>query len=124
MAPVEDFKGLVDGTGYKKSMDDETKPRMSLVPAALLRGVARVLMHGAKKYAAHNWRKGMAWSEPTSAALRHITAFNEGEDLDPESGLSHLWHAACNLAFLVEYEANPHLYRQFDDRFKRPEGPF
>ena len=129
---VGDFKA-VDGGGYKRSMDDQTKPRLDLVPSILMRGVAFVLMHGMKKYAANNWRRGMPRSEVYSAVQRHLTAYNEGEDRDPinkhlpedkqGSGLSHLWHAACDLAFLMEYEAHPELYAKFDDRFIRPEVP-
>jgi hypothetical protein len=74
-----------------------------------------VLAFGAQKYAEHNWRNGFAWSRPLSAAMRHITAFNAGEDTDPESGLSHLAHAACCIMFLLEFEkTHPHL----DDRYK------
>jgi hypothetical protein len=76
---------------------------------------AAVLKFGAQKYAEHNWRAGFAWSRPLSAAMRHITAFNAGEDKDPESGLSHLAHAACCIMFLLEFEkTHPHL----DDRYK------
>lgn len=130
---VGDFKGTVDGLGYKRSMDDLTKPPMWLVPSALLTGVAFVLGYGMGKYAANNWRRGMKYSEVYSAMQRHLTAWLEGEDLDPKnehlprekqgSGLAHLWHAACNLAFLIEYTAHPDLYAEFDDRFIRPEVP-
>lgn len=70
---------------------------------------------GKRKYDAHNWRKGLAWSRPLSAAMRHIMAFNDGEDKDPESGLSHLGHAMACIMFLLEFEkTRPEL----DDRWK------
>ena len=68
-----------------------------------------------EKYAEHNWRKGFVWSRPLSAAMRHITAFNAGEDKDPESGLSHLAHAACCIMFLLEFEKT---HKELDDRYK------
>lgn len=89
-------------------------------PANTLRGVARVLQYGAKKYAANNWRRGMKWSDVASAALRHAVAIVDGEENDAESGLPHWAHLGCCLAFLLEYTEHPHLYAQFDDRFKRP----
>lgn len=118
--PVTDFAGQIDGKGYKTSMDDPSKLPLWLVPVAFIRALARALQYGARKYASNNWRKGMNYSEPYSAMLRHLTAWNEGEALDPESGLSHLDHACANLAFLCEYEAHPELYAQFDNRFIRP----
>lgn len=119
---VSDFAGQVDGGGYKASMDDPKKVRMWLVPVSLLTAVAAVLTYGMRKYAANNWRKGMSWMEVYSAIQRHLTAWLEGEENDPESGLNHLWHAACGLAFLIEYVAFARLYGRFDDRFKRPEA--
>lgn len=117
---VFDFAGEVDGGGYKGSMDDPGKLPMWLVPKALLDAAARALQHGAAKYAPNNWRRGMKWSETYSALLRHLTAWNDGEDADPDSGLHHFDHAAACLAFLCEYVAHPELYGSLDDRFKRP----
>lgn len=66
---------------------------------------ARVLMFGAKKYEKNNWKKGMDWSRMYDAALRHIFASLNGEDIDPESGEDHLAHARCCLGFLLEYKS-------------------
>jgi len=93
---------------------DHGKPRMSLIPAEPLRQVAQVLTFGAEKYDAHNWRQGMIWSRLLDASIRHIYAFSEGEDFDPESQISHLAHAICNLMFLLEYS---HSKVGQDDRF-------
>lgn len=82
---------------------DTGKPPLSLLPTAPLLEVAKVLAFGAEKYARHNWRKGMAYSRLIDAALRHILAFNEGENNDPETGLSHLAHTLCCINFLLEY---------------------
>lgn len=77
---------------------------MDLVPVALIDEVAAVLTVGAQKYGDNNWRGGMRWGRPYAAALRHLYDWWRGEDMDPETGLSHLAHAVCNLAFLIEYQ--------------------
>lgn len=94
---------------------DQDKLPLHLLSTEAMNQTAAVLAFGAQKYAEHNWRNGFTWSRPLSAAMRHITAFNAGEDRDPESGLSHLAHAACCIMFLLEFEkTHPHL----DDRYK------
>lgn len=96
---------------------DVGKPPLSLIPRAAHIAEAEVLAFGAKKYAAWNWSKGMAHSRLIDAALRHITAYADGEDVDPESGLSHLAHARCCLGFLIELtQTHPDL----DDRRPPP----
>ena len=80
---------------------DQAKPRMDLLDRAALEAIATVLTFGAQKYSAHNWRQGFVYSRLTAAALRHIHAFNDGEDLDPESGLPHIAHAGCCIMFLL-----------------------
>ncbi len=116
--PVTDYQGAVDGGGYKGSMDDPRKLPIWLVPRALIDGAARALQHGAKKYAPGNWMRGMDYSEVYSALQRHLLAWNEGEDIDPDSGLNHLDHAAACLGFLSEYVARSE-YARFDNRLKR-----
>lgn len=98
---------------------DGGKMPLHLLPTVALNQIAEVLAFGAQKYSANQWRAGMNWSRLLGAALRHITAFNNGEDLDPESGLSHLAHAGCCVMFLLEYEQTR---RDFDDRYCPPLG--
>lgn len=85
---------------------DAEKPELAQLPDGPLRAISQVLMYGARTYHRNNWRKGMHWSRVVDALLRHVFAWNEGEDLDSESGLSHLAHAGCNLLFLLFYEQN------------------
>jgi hypothetical protein len=94
---------------------DNEKPPMALLDPAFLEGVASVLGFGANKYAAHNWRNGIAYSRLISAAYRHLGAINKGEDIDPESGLSHAYHLGCCVMFLASM-----LYTRpdLDDRWK------
>lgn len=94
---------------------DTGKPRLELIPRSALIEEAKVLTFGAEKYDADNWRGGMDWRRLVGAAMRHITSFNEGEDIDPESGLSHLAHARCCLGFLIEYSSS---HPELDDRYK------
>lgn len=92
---------------------DGGKPPAALIPPRAALEVAAVLGFGASKYGAHNWRQGISTNRLMSAALRHQLAFLAGEDTDPESGLSHLAHAACGLLMLIEtLTAHPEL----DDR--------
>ena len=105
---------LLKGTKY-----DKEKPRTDLLPSAPLLAIAEVLTFGAKKYEAHNWRGGLEYSRVLGAAMRHLLAYNDGEDKDPESGLSHLAHLGCCVLFLLEQEAKG---TGLDDRYKRPTG--
>jgi len=81
---------------------DGDKVRMELLPMDALYEVAKVLTKGAKKYADHSWKTlNNATERYQGALLRHITASMNGEDKDPESGLSHYAHLACNALFLL-----------------------
>ena len=87
-------------TGALKA--DGNKNQLELLPFRAIEQVGLVLTYGASKYSAHNWRKGFEWTRLTGAAMRHLFAFMRGEDLDPESGISHLAHSATNILFLLE----------------------
>jgi hypothetical protein len=94
---------------------DAEKPRMDLLDADFLEGVAEVLTFGAKKYAAHNWRGGISVSRLIASSYRHLGAINRGEDTDGESNLPHVYHLACCIMFLSDMLKNrPDL----DDRYK------
>lgn len=98
---------------FEGRKDDSQKIRMELIPPSLLQGIGSVLTFGAKKYADRNWERGIKWSRGYGALLRHMTAWWSGENSDPETGYSHLWHAGCCLAFLIEYERT---HPELDDR--------
>lgn len=109
------------------SKHDDSKTPLALIPTYPIEQVASILNYGQKKYGQKdNWRKGMDWSRLISATMRHMLAWNEGDNTDEESGLSHLAHAACNLLFLLEYQ---HYKLGKDDRYIRatnnehPDGP-
>lgn len=80
------------------------KLRLELVPTSSIRALAEVLQAGAAKYDDRNWEKGMKWTIVYACAMRHLLAWYDGEDLDPESKLNHLKHVLANISFLIEYE--------------------
>lgn len=96
---------------------DAGKPRADLLPPGPLLGAAEVLAYGAVKYGERNWEAGLDWSRCYGALLRHLFAWWGGEDLDPETGKSHLDHAHCCLLFLSEYRTT---HPERDDRPERP----
>lgn len=84
---------------------DAGKPRLSLVPRKIIWAIAAIREYGNKKYGdPNNWRK----VEPEryrDAAYRHFMRYlDDPTGVDEESGLPHLWHLACNVAFLCELE--------------------
>lgn len=84
---------------------DQGKPRWSLFPAGSLLSVLGVLEHGATKYAPENWKHVPdARRRYYDACHRHLEAWWSGETTDPDSGHSHLAHAACCLLFLLWIE--------------------
>lgn len=96
---------------------DDGKVDWTLVPFEALEGMVQVLTFGSKKYAAWNWTTsgGFQWTRVLASCLRHLFAFMRGEDNDPESGLSHISHAQCNLLFLAYYVRNKSKFPK-DDR--------
>lgn len=87
---------------------DGGKPRMDLLLSGCpnaLEQVSQILTFGAQKYAAHSWQTVPQGEDRYLAALlRHLTAHGKGEVNDPESGMRHLAHAACNALFILELE--------------------
>ncbi len=104
-----------------------TKPeRFELIPVQALQELARVYAFGAGKYSDWNYLKGYNWSLSVGALQRHLALWAIGEDLDEESGLSHLAHVAWHAFTLQTYQ----LHRLgTDDRVGawlnsgRPENP-
>ena len=104
-APECDSQGVEFDRADQSAKTDAGKIRPTLVPPALIEAVAAVREYGCSKYhAPDNWRR----VEPQryrDALYRHWLAYLKNpEACDPESGLPHLWHLACNAAFLIEME--------------------
>ena len=85
-----------------KKADDGKLP-YDLLPHDAITEIVKVLQFGAKKYEARNWERGMHWSRPYSALMRHMFAWWRGQARDPETGLSHLAHAGCCILFLLAF---------------------
>ena len=86
---------------------DAGKLRYDLVPPAAIKAIADVLTYGADKYAPNSWQTvSNGETRYTAAMMRHFEAYREGEELDPETGKSHLSHCLCNLAFLLWFQQN------------------
>jgi len=86
---------------------DAGKPKLTLVPRAIIYAIARIREYGVNKYpdgGVDNWRK-VSVERYRDAAFRHFLAYlDDPHGVDTESGLPHLWHLCCNLAFLCELE--------------------
>lgn len=95
---------------------DSQKVRVELLPFTALEEVGKAFTYGAKKYADHNYRRGMAWSRLLGAALRHLFAWARGEAADAESGLSHLAHAGACVLMLLDAELHQ---LGTDDRWRK-----
>lgn len=89
---------------------DAGKPRLTLVPRRILTDIARIREYGNAKYpegGSDNW-KTVEPERYRDAAFRHLLAYlDDPHGVDKESGLPHLWHLACNIAFLCEMEDKP-----------------
>lgn len=94
---------------------NQGKPKWSLVPQSALIPMVRVLEFGATKYAPFNWQKGLLVTEICESLKRHLDSYMEGEDIDPESKISHIGHIQCNsmfLSWIIEHKP------ELDDRYK------
>lgn len=92
------LEGMKQAVGIKH---DAGKPPITLIPRVALEQEAQAFAYGAAKYGKGNYQLGMKWSRMADAAMRHILAFMDGEDKDPETQLSHLAHARASLAMLI-----------------------
>jgi hypothetical protein len=107
---IGDVNSSEKGSGARYN---DGKAAFDLIPLHTLEDEARVWEYGRAKYAAWNWAKGMPWSAPFACLMRHMAAWQRGEENDVESGLPHLAHAACNLRMLTLYAKT---YPEGDDR--------
>lgn len=83
---------------------DQGKPRLDLVPPILVEAVGTIMTYGIDKYQEESWRT----VEPKrykAAMYRHwLKYLDDPYSRDEESGYYHLWHVACNVAFLLVLE--------------------
>lgn len=101
---------------------DENKPPLALIPSEALIEIAKVFAFGAEKYGVNNWRKDghcTSWSRTYSSIQRHLTAWHSGEDIDQESGMSHITHATTQLIILMIHQME---HPEVDDRYSAYKG--
>lgn len=110
-----------------KDMVGCTKTPWSVLPTPVLAEAALGMFEGALKYGRHNYRAvGVRASIYYDATQRHLTAWWEGEDLDPESKLSHITKAITSLMVLRDSmirenwtddrpPATPELYKKLNE---------
>ena len=83
---------------------DKDKPRLDLVPPILIEVVGEIMTYGLNKYGEDNWKQ-VDPKRYKAAMMRHLCAYlRDPESVDEESEYPHLWHLACNVAFLLELE--------------------
>jgi len=106
---------VTSDTGGKKGTKSA---RFDLIDQRFLWALAEVCGFGAGIYGDNNWRRGYDWSLSYAALMRHLSAFLQGEDLDPDSGLPHVshvaWHAMVLFVFSSVEKAEE--YGRFDTR--------
>jgi hypothetical protein len=83
----------------------EAKPKISSTPTIGIREMGKVFELGAKKYGRYNWRlHTVSATVYYDAAWRHLSAWFDGEDIDPESGVPHLAHVMACMTILLDAE--------------------
>lgn len=102
--------GVADGGGLRHNSG---KDRWDLLPLDAVEQVVKVLTKGAVKYQPRNWERGMSMASVQASLQRHLVRRALGEINDPESGLPHLAHLACNALFLLAYDVRG--MREIDD---------
>ena len=101
--PLEESKPV----DFKAAQGIE-KPRLDLIPLNALTYIALGLQEGARKYGSASWRDvdSVDLAQYVAATMRHLMAYADGEDTDPESGNPHLAHAMASLAIMVDLIEN------------------
>lgn len=114
--PLPPFTSSKD-TNPKDAVGTRKVPTTTLPwPVVAETGVA--LLEGARKYGRHNYRvAGIRNSVYFDATMRHLMSWWEGEDIDPDSGMSHITKAIASLMVLRDAQINN---MATDDRPPRP----
>ena len=98
-------KAAVSAPSQQEAKSDAGKAKLRLVPTRIIFDIARIREYGNAKYGdPDNW-KTVEPERYRDAAFRHLLDYlADPAGTDEESGLPHLWHLACNIAFLCEME--------------------
>lgn len=100
-----ELDAMLTSLNKQEAKADAGKPQLTLVPRKILFDIARVREYGTKKYGdPENWKQ-VDKQRYRDAAFRHFCAYlDDPTGTDEESGMPHLSHVACNIAFLCELE--------------------
>lgn len=91
-----------------------TKPRLDLVPPALLLHVAKAMANGAEKYGPFNWRENeVRLTVYIAAAMRHLLELLDGEDIARDSLAEHAAHVGACMGIILDAKETGNL---IDDR--------
>lgn len=101
-------------TGSKRF--NEGKPEVSQLDPNFIMDLADLMTKSAAKYGKYNWALGQDYMTPFDSLQRHMLKWAAGEDLDDESGKSHLLHAAANL--MIIYTSQKLGDKDLDNRCK------
>ena len=101
--------------GNPKTAIGASKPGgMDCLPPLAIFKMGEVFQGGAAKYGKMNWREhGITLSTYTNAAMRHLLALADGQDIDPESGVEHAAHVMACMAILIDAKS---VGKMVDDR--------
>jgi hypothetical protein len=91
----------------------DSKFRLSQISRSWLQGVSEVLALEEAKRGSHSWREGVPFSQLVDEAMGQLTAWNERDELDPETGKSRLHVASAILMRLSSLVGRENL----DDRY-------
>ena len=95
--------GFTEGTKDTNPKDavGVKKAPISTVSGPVLAELGVAMLEGARKYGRHNYRiSGVRASVYMDANFRHMAQWWEGQDDDPDSGLSHITKAIASLFVL------------------------
>lgn len=97
-------------TTNPKDLIGSTKVSLSKFPAVAIVHGAHAMMDGAEKYGAYNWRAKQVQADIyVDAAMRHLAAWFEGEELAKDSKVHHLGHAIACCAILLDAQETGNL---------------
>jgi len=118
--PRGPFPPAADNPDNPKDKFGKVKPCVSLIPPVAILAEALVAALGAHKYGPFNWReKPVNARTYADAAMRHLQAWLDGDELDDESRVSHLAHVRSCMAILIDAQSTGNM---IDDRFKTSHG--
>lgn len=120
LTPFPELSPILKASNPKQAQGIKKVPT-HVIPPNVVAEVGLALLEGALKYGSYNYRAiGVRTSTYIDALNRHISAFWNGEDTDPESGLPHIIKAIACLVVLRDSQAYGNVT---DDRPPRlPDG--